>query len=158
MALSLEFATDVPTEVSQGDLRMALDLVEVATDTTVDGVISLVFTDESTARELNHRYAGNDYATDVLSFNYYEHETVEPTTDDILGEVVICLPIAQKQAAEHNQTVRSELLLLTVHGMMHVLGFDHADTAQKTSFAHMQSAILSKLKIDARDIFNGNTR
>ncbi len=158
MALSLEFATDVPSSLNKDDLHMALDLVQVAADAGLNGKISLVFTDEPTARQLNLQYAGNDYATDVLSFNYFEGEDDEPGPDDTLGEVVVCVPVAQKQAEEHGQDMRSELLLLVVHGMMHVLGYDHAGQAEQTSFAHAQSAILSKLKVDARGIFNGNTR
>lgn len=158
MALSLDFATDIPAVLNQDELVMALDLAEIAADVQLDGQISLVFTDEATARDLNRDYAGNDYATDVLSFNYYEGDDEEPGPNDTLGEVVVCLPIAQQQAEQYGQDIRSELLLLVVHGFLHVLGYDHEKDEDKTSFEHAQSAILNKLKVDARNIFDGNIR
>ncbi len=158
MALSLTIATPLPEGISTEDLSLALDATEIAADVTAAGQISLALVDEKTTQQLNKQYAGNDYATDVLSFNYFEDEAEEPSQEDTLGEVIICLPIAQKQAEEHDQTLRSEIMLLFVHGLMHIFGFDHQSPDDQASFETAQGAILSKLKINARNIFDGNSR
>ncbi len=79
--------------------------------------ISLALINKKEIKELNKVYRKKNKVTDVLSFNLHSKE--------ILGEIVICLEEAKKQALEKKKTIKSELKLLTVHGLLHLLGYDH---------------------------------
>ncbi len=72
-------------------------------------------------RELNLRFAGNDYATDVLAFPMGEDEEGEL----ILGDVIICPSVAEENAAQGGRSLGQELETLLVHGTLHLLGYDH---------------------------------
>jgi len=82
---------------------------------------------EEDIRELNRKYAGEDEATDVLSFSLREgEEFVEPDGLVRLGEVIIAYPVAQRQAEDASHPIEEEVGHLLVHGILHLLGYDHA--------------------------------
>ena len=116
--------------------------------------LSLFFVDEATIADMNAEHMGKTGPTDVLSFPIDGIEIVEaqgpgaltrgparphPDHDDmptLLGDVVVCPAVAVRQAPEHAGTVDDEMALLVVHGVLHVLGYDHAvpeDTAEMRS-------------------------
>src|SRR4030043_30114 len=95
--------------------------------------IGLVITDSKTIQKLNRTYRGDDKSTDVLAFHMTpstnqktEHPFVDPP-DGVhhLGEVVISYPQAVKQAQQQGNSIERELALLIVHGVLHLLGYDH---------------------------------
>jgi probable rRNA maturation factor len=90
--------------------------------------VALVGTDEIAV--LNERYRGIAGPTDVLSFGCDEPEPVASDEPVAIGDVVIAPEVAEKQAAELGSTVESELDLLLVHGVLHLLGYDHEDDAE----------------------------
>ena len=79
--------------------------------------VSLALISKREIKELNKLYRKKNKVTDVLSFNL--------NTKEILGEIVICLEQARKQAQEKKKSLKTELKLLTVHGFLHLLGYDH---------------------------------
>ena len=79
--------------------------------------LTVAFVPSKEARELNRRFRRRDYATDVLSF--------APLEPDSLGELVICPKVISRQAREHGLLVREELGYMVLHGVLHLLGFDH---------------------------------
>jgi probable rRNA maturation factor len=79
--------------------------------------VTLVFLDKLAAKKLNWQYRQKDKPTDVLSF-----ESVDPES---VGELVFCPDVLEVQAKEHNQTFEQELGLMLIHGILHLLGFDH---------------------------------
>ncbi len=81
--------------------------------------LTLVFLDKLSAKKLNWQYRQKDYATDILSF-----ESGDPAS---VGELVFCPEVLETQAKEHKQTFDQELGLMLVHGMLHLLGFDHEE-------------------------------
>ena len=85
--------------------------------------ISIALVSETEIKNLNKVYRHKNKVTDVLSFNIDSAE--------ILGEIVICLAKAKKQAIEHKTSLRAELQLLTVHGILHLLGYDHELSEQE---------------------------
>lgn len=155
MALTLVVATKLVDGVSEASLSRALKVAQEESKVIRSGQVNLALVDEPTARKLNEQFAGNDYATDVLSFDYFEGENRQSTASDTVGEIVICAAVALKQAVEHQIDLSAEVTLLFVHGVLHLLGHDHHDEAE-ASFSTLQSVIMSKLKIDSRDIFHGN--
>ena len=79
--------------------------------------LTLVFLSRAKAKSLNMQFRGKAYATDVLSF-----EPMEPTS---LGELIFCPEVLKKQASEHHLSYRDELAYMTLHGLLHLLGFEH---------------------------------
>ncbi len=77
----------------------------------------LIFLDQLEARKLNKQYRQRNYATDVLSF--------EGDTDHSLGELVICPTVIRQQAGDHGLSFKEELGYMVLHGVLHLLGFDH---------------------------------
>lgn len=92
--------------------------------------ISVTFTDNEGIRELNRKFRGIDRATDVLSFPLfdYEGESEEPPVNEfkgMLGDIVLSLERAREQAEEYGHSFEREVAFLTVHSMLHLLGYDH---------------------------------
>jgi probable rRNA maturation factor len=88
--------------------------------------VSVTFTDNEGIRELNAYHRNIDRATDVLSFPLFEKEDLSDATDgDALGDIVISLQRAREQANEYGHSFEREVAFLTVHSMLHLLGYDH---------------------------------
>lgn len=149
MLKNLYFATKLPSEISQNFVhKIALQTYEYI-NWKPEGAISIAFISKQKSQEINKKYAGNDYPTDVLSFNYdieYAKKDIN-VTNEFSGEILICSSIARTQAKQYKTDLKSEIALLVVHGLMHLSGRDHQNDKQKTSFEAMQSGILKSLKL-----------
>jgi probable rRNA maturation factor len=136
-------AADGLPPVDETLLDRAAQATLAYTDAPVGADLSLVLTDDAQLRQLNRQYLGIDSPTDVLSFPAGE---TDPETDLIyLGDVLISYQRAQAQSAAGGHPVEDELQLLVVHGVLHLLGFDHAEGTEKAKMWAEQSAILSQL-------------
>ena len=113
--------------------------------------VSVSFVDNAEIRDLNKKFRGIDKATDVLSFPLfdYEGESEEPPVDELtgmLGDVVLSLEQAQKQAKEFGHSFEREAAFLTVHSMLHLLGYDHETGEEdEADMRRRQSAILESM-------------
>jgi probable rRNA maturation factor len=85
---------------------------------------TIVFVSDATIKELNKRFRGKNYATDVLSFPS-RAETFELENQSVMGEVVISVPRAATQAKEHGLNFSDEVRQLILHGLLHLCGHDH---------------------------------
>ena len=115
-------------ETVQNVLQRAADLLELGPDVE----ISVLLVDNETIRTLNRDYRDKDAATDVLSFPMEEEidDACEPQiiggpSERMLGDLVISVERAVEQAAEYGHAVERELAFLSVHGLLHLLGYDH---------------------------------
>lgn len=126
------------------DVERWADLAEAAaTHECADGELSLTFVDADTMARLNLEHMGQDGPTDVLSF---------PMDDEpmdgvplLLGDIVICPEVALGQSAAHAGTLDDELALLVVHGLLHVLGHDHAEPGETRVMRERELQLLSAL-------------
>ena len=112
--------------------------------------ITLVITGDDEIRDLNRKYRGVDAPTDVLSFGEAEADArcvAAPGQAAYLGDVVISYPRAVAQAATAGHPTDDELLLLVVHGLLHLLGHDHASRAEKRKMWAAQEEILNELGV-----------
>ena len=95
-------------------------------------------------RALNRRYRGKDYATNVLSF---PADLPHGVTSPLLGDLVICAPVVAREAHEQGKPPRDHYAHLTVHGVLHLLGFDHQDERDAVRMETLETRILSTLGI-----------
>lgn len=110
---------------------------------SLDVDLSIVLTDDSRLHQLNREYLGIDAPTDVLSFPSSE---ADPETGArYIGDVLISLPRAEGQANAAGHPLESEVQLLVVHGVLHLLGYDHADAEEKARMWKAQADILKSL-------------
>lgn len=112
--------------------------------------VSVVFCDDAYIRQLNRDYRGQDKATDVLSFALDEGE--EPDVHDgpaqhLLGDIIISLDTAARQAEDYGHTLERELAYLAIHGMLHLLGYDHMDEADQQEMRTEEEYVLTRLGI-----------
>jgi probable rRNA maturation factor len=107
----------------------------------------VVIGDSDTVRELNRLYRGRDEPTDVLSFAASEGEAFmdAPDEDPSLGEVIVCLPVAEAQAEAASRAVTGEIAHLLVHGLLHILGHDHEEAADGAEMKEREDELLSAL-------------
>lgn len=107
------------------------------------GELTIVLTDEKTIHKLNQQYRGQDSSTDVLSF---ADGSLDPDTGGVYyGDVIIAVPIAITQAKTAGHTLEAELALLTVHGVLHLLGYDHTNPEVRDRMWAVKRKILTKL-------------
>lgn len=110
--------------------------------------VSLVFVDDARIQGLNEQYRGVDSPTDVLSFAMLEGESVPGEEEEvILGDVVISLQTAGRQAREFGHSFRREAAYLTVHGVLHLLGYDHQGEEDRQSMRQKEEEILTHLSL-----------
>ena len=122
---------------------------------------SIVVADDETLHDLNRRFRGLDEVTDVLSFGQHG-EVLDQDAPDVdsnpafpdmpgetpsLGEVVLSYPLAARQADEHNVTVEEEVALLIVHGVLHLLGYDHAAPDEEAAMKAIENRALGTLSL-----------
>jgi len=104
--------------------------------------ICLRIVDEAEGRELNRTWRGRDHATNVLSFPAGEVGEAAP---DLLGDLVICAPVVAREALEQGKAPEAHWAHLTVHGCLHLLGFDHQGPRQAEEMEALERAILARL-------------
>jgi probable rRNA maturation factor len=143
-------------------VRLAKDVL-AAQGVKADSELSMLFVDEDAMAELNKRFLGKDGPTDVLSFPIDDDHlpsgrhpdtggrgpgsATEPTDPPIvLGDVVVCPTVAARQAPTHAGTVDDELALLVVHGVLHLLNYDHADEREAESMQRRERELLERFR------------
>jgi probable rRNA maturation factor len=113
--------------------------------------VSVTFVDDALIKDLNQTYRGIAQATDVLSFAFDEEAEEMPSTSvkepeiHLLGEIVISLERALRQAEEYEHSFVRELAFLFLHGMLHLLGYDHQEEQDTREMRKMEEEILHTL-------------
>jgi len=120
---------------------------------SVTGDLSIVLTDDAQLQQLNHDYLGVDAPTDVLSFPASETDPESGIT--YLGDILVSIPRAHQQAIAAGHSLESEVQLLVVHGILHLLGHDHARQAEKSRMWAAQTAILESIGLGGIAIQEG---
>ena len=107
--------------------------------------LSIVIDNDDRLQELNSQFLGIDAPTDVLSFP--SGETDPESGESYLGDIIISFPRALAQASEAGHSPDAEVQLLLVHGVLHLLGYDHAESAEKEAMWAAQKAVLTQLGV-----------
>ena len=106
--------------------------------------ISVLFTDDKFIRSLNDKYRGIDKSTDVLSFSLREGsvKTPESESDKLLGDIIISVETAQRQADNLNHSMEKELTVLLIHGLLHLTGYAHEEDKDYKIMRERESEML----------------
>jgi probable rRNA maturation factor len=111
--------------------------------------LSIVLTNDAEVKKLNRIYRGKNKTTDVLSFPLLEGERFPAGLKEnvALGDVVVSVPQTKRQALEAGKPFKTELALLVVHGVLHLLGYDHVTLAQEKKMFALQDSLLKKFGV-----------
>ena len=123
--------------------------------------MSLSFVSSDEIKELNKQYRNVDDVTDVLSFPTVDNperkvmnisafalDSINPETGKLnIGDVIICLERAKEQAVEYNHSLKREVCFLSLHGLLHLLGYDHIESEDEKQMLAIQEEILNKMHI-----------
>ena len=112
---------------NQTSLAVDLEALDKIAEALSEKEVELIITDDETMQELNAQHRGKNNTTDVLSFPMEAPFTEESIFGMPLGSIIIAESFVKEKAAEFGHTIQDELSLLFIHGMLHLLGFDHED-------------------------------
>ncbi|MEM8857408.1 MAG: rRNA maturation RNase YbeY [Chloroflexota bacterium] len=139
-------AYQIETQINSGDASVLAPLIENIAQSTLSqqsvtdqASLTIMVSDDATLHDLNKTYRHEDKPTDVLSF---EDGTVWPDGTLYLGDIAISLETAERQANKGGHDLQAEMALLTAHGVLHLLGHDHAKSDEKAKMWDAQAQIL----------------
>ncbi len=139
--LSVQYACNREGVPSRIDFRRWLRAAEPGA-----ARITVRIVDEDEGRELNRDYRGKDYATNVLTFAYDEGEGMPlPEGLPLMGDLVLCRQVVEREAAEQGKALDAHYAHLSVHGMLHLQGFDHIEDAEAEEMEAREREILAGL-------------
>jgi probable rRNA maturation factor len=136
LALSVQFAVKPDDAPTRPQIRR---WTQAALEREAQITVRLVAEEEG--RTLNRDYRSKDYATNVLTFVYDEDSALS-------GDIVLCVPVVSREAAEQNKTVEAHYAHLVVHGVLHLQGHDHENDADAQEMEARETQILEKLGYD----------
>ncbi len=147
--IDIEVQAPFKRAITQKWLRQVVTAV-LDSERTGDVELSLVITDDAMVHGLNRAYRGIDTTTDVLSFALGEGLdkfafVVPPGKPRPLGEVIISYPQAKRQAREQGYPVKREMALLVIHGVLHLLGYDHESDSDAEVMRAKEAAQMERL-------------
>jgi probable rRNA maturation factor len=117
-----------------------------------NAIFTIILTDEDTIHKLNKDYRSIDSVTDVLSFAYEDNEKIHLTKERILGEIFICIPRMKEQALNYGHSETRELAFLCVHGLLHLLGYDHHTKEEEVVMFGIQERILNEFRSTRKEV------
>ncbi|WP_223787779.1 rRNA maturation RNase YbeY [Marinicella meishanensis] len=112
---------------------------------TAEGEVCIKIVDEAESQSLNHTYRNKNRPTNVLSF---PSEVPKFVASDHLGDLAICASVVAQEAAEQGKSVADHWAHMTIHGVLHLLGFDHVDDCDAATMESLEVTILQSLNID----------
>lgn len=107
-------------------------------------IFNIIIVDKEKIQEINKTYRNIDRVTDVISFALEDDETFIKTDFRVLGDIYICLDKAKEQATEYGHSLKREISFLTIHGLLHLLGYDHMNPSDEKEMFGLQEMILNE--------------
>ena len=147
MEVSISYSDGMtPSEANEAVIRKVCDEVAVTYGLTPEEELSVVLCDNAHIHKLNKEYRSIDRPTDVLSFALNEgNDEFGEEESHLLGDLIISLERTAEQAEEYGHPFERELAYLTVHGCLHILGYDHMTDEDKKEMRTEEEFILGKL-------------
>ncbi len=146
VSIEPDFARRVQADWLTGIARITLEHEDAG-----DCQLSVAVTTDAEIRALNRQYAAEDRPTDVLAFSQEEGESFVAPPDEPrhLGDVIISLETAERQALEASHDLDAEIAHLLAHGILHLLGYDHAEADEEREMRERERSVLAKAGIEA---------
>ncbi len=145
MTIELEIQQETASPDGIEDaLKAAADAV-LGSEQVPSAMITILLTDDESMRALNRQYRSEDKSTDVLSFSFGDEQALLGSDVQYLGDIAISVPYAHRQAAARGHSTTAELQLLTIHGILHLLGYDHGTEDEKREMWGVQRKVLDQL-------------
>ena len=141
-SLSVQFASEADTLPSRAQIRR---WVAAALEHPAEITVRIVDADE--AQALNQDYRDKDYVPNVLTFEYGEIGQDESGRGVLGGDVVICAPVVAREAHEQGKPLKHHYAHMTIHGVLHLQGYDHLDPAEADIMESREAAILKQFRI-----------
>ena len=131
------------------ELETILDLLNFAAQKQqVENIIfNVIIVDNNYIHKLNKEYRGVDRPTDVISFALEDNGSMETEFGRVLGDIYISIDKAREQAKEYGHSLKRELSFLSIHGFLHLLGYDHMDSEEEKEMFEIQELILNEYGI-----------
>ena len=107
-----------------------------------NAIFSVVFMEDEEIHKMNKEYRGVDRVTDVISFAFEDNNDLVYNDIRMLGDIFICIPQMKRQASEYGHSEKRELAFLAVHGILHLLGYDHMNEEDEHVMFELQELIL----------------
>ena len=146
LALTVQYgmpAAELPRWRLRGWVVRALNTLTASTEQKFNAInLTLRLVDTPEGQRLNYEFRKKDYATNVLTFEY----GVDPA-GAAGGDIVLCVPVLRREAREQNKTLVDHAAHLTVHGVLHAVGYDHIDPNDAKEMESLEIAILEKMRI-----------
>ena len=153
MEISILIEEGLEVDLDAEWLQMVMEKTLIAEKVASSVELSLVLTGQQRIQELNRDYRGMDQPTDVLSFSLSEQKDGVPAPfirppDGVLhlGEVIISYPQALIQSRENGHSIKKEMAVLIVHGVLHILGYDHEKPEMEPAMQAREKEILESLE------------
>ena len=112
-----------------------------------NAIFSIIFVDNEEIQRINREYRGIDRVTDVISFALEDNDDIEVAGIRVLGDIYVCIPRMKEQAINYGHSEKRELSFLTVHGLLHLLGYDHHTKDEEEIMFGLQELILNGANI-----------
>jgi probable rRNA maturation factor len=144
MLIKVFFYTARPSSITQKLVeQIAKQTISLAGFKNSHQELSVALLPDSLVQVLNHKYRKLNKPTDVLAFSGKTKKI--PGIDNFLGEVVIARGVCQKQAKKHKHSFKKEFIILLIHGLLHLLGYDHQKNKQAIVMEDLEAKILKKI-------------
>ena len=149
MIVHIDNQTETFIPLSDRYLEKTVETVMQSTgwDTLEPYEVSVLFTDKKKIRQMNRDYRNINKATDVISFSFREGKGVE-FAGMILGDLVICPEMVKKHSVTYGVDFKTEMTFVVVHGILHILGFDHVKKNDRKKMREMEDFVMRKLLDD----------
>lgn len=142
----IEIINETKEKIDLDDLRKVIDKA-LESENVSNAIMNVIIIDNEKIHEINREYRGIDRPTDVISFALEDDKTFINTDFRVLGDIYISIDKVHEQAKIYGHSERRELSFLTVHGVLHLLGFDHMEKEDEVIMFKKQDEILNSLGI-----------
>lgn len=151
--MGAKFMTENDYTIVENDLYKDYEYLYEVLDYTLEhenvknAIFSVVFVDDNEIHEINRNYRNVDRITDVISFAFEDNQDLMYNDIRMLGDIYICIPQMKRQAEDFGHSEKRELSFLAVHGLLHLLGYDHMNVEDEKEMFSLQELILNDKNI-----------
>jgi probable rRNA maturation factor len=147
MTIALEIQQEIESPAGIEKELKAAAYILLKNEHVLSAMITILLTDDKTMRSLNRQFRSEDKSTDVLSFPFGEELGLLGDQPPYLGDVAISVPYARRQAEAQGHSTTAEIQLLAIHGILHLLGYDHDTQDAKGKMWAVQRQVLDQLNL-----------